>query len=69
MNMNVGGMLFSTSRATLEEGQSQSMLAALVSGRHGPPRRDAQVRRGERGGALWSRIEPRPGVQAARFRV
>ena len=38
----VGGLLFTTSRA--EESQSQCMLAALVSGRHGPPRCDAQVR-------------------------
>ena len=45
VELSVGGMLFTTSRATLEEIQPQSMLAALVNGRHGPPRRDAQVRR------------------------
>ena len=44
VDLNVGGVLFTTSRATLEESQSQSLLAALVSGRHGPPRRDAKVR-------------------------
>ena len=49
VELNVGGMLFSTSCATLEESQSRSMLAALISGRHGPPRCDAQVRRGEGG--------------------
>ena len=43
LELNVGGTLFTTTRATLEESQPQSMLAALVSGRHGPPRRDAQV--------------------------
>ena len=46
VELNVGGTLFTTNRATLEESQPQSMLAALVSGRHGPPRRDAQVRVG-----------------------
>ena len=64
VELNVGGMHFTTNRATLEESQPQSMLAALVSGRHGPPRRDARVRGGEseegqeegRGGGsgLWS---------------
>ena len=49
VELNVGGMLFTTSRATLEESQPQSMLAALVSGRHGPPRCDVKVRRGEGG--------------------
>ena len=44
VELNVGGMLYTTSRATLEESQPQSMLAALVSGRHGPPRHDAKVR-------------------------
>ena len=44
VDLNVGGMLFTTNRATLEESQPQSMLAALVSGRHGPPRHDAKVR-------------------------
>ena len=44
VDLNVGGMLFTTNCATLEESQPQSMLAALVSGRHGLPRRDAQVR-------------------------
>ena len=47
VELNVGGTLFTTNRATLEESQPQSMLAALVSGRHGPPRRDAQVRGAE----------------------
>ena len=49
VELNVGGALFTTSRATLEESQPQCMLAALISGRHGPPRCDAQVRRGEGG--------------------
>ena len=44
VELNVGGALFTTTRATLEESQPQSMLAALVSGRHGPARRDAKVR-------------------------
>ena len=44
VELNVWGTLFTTNRATLEESQPQSMLAALVSGRHGLPRRDAQVR-------------------------
>ena len=44
VELNVGGALFTTSRATLEESQPHSMLAALVSGRHGPARRDAKVR-------------------------
>ena len=44
VELNMGGTLFTTNRATLEESQPQSMLAALVSGRHGPPRRDAKVR-------------------------
>ena len=43
------GGLFTTNRATLEESQPQSILAALISGRHGPPRRDAKVRRGRKG--------------------
>ena len=43
VDLNVGGTLFTTSRATLEDGQPQSMLAALVGGRHGPPRRDTKV--------------------------
>ena len=43
VELNVGGKIFTTSRATLEESQPQSMLAALASGRHGPPCRDAQV--------------------------
>ena len=44
VELNVGGVLFTTNRATLEDSQPHSMLAALVSGRHGPPRLDAQVR-------------------------
>ena len=44
VELKVGGMLFTTNHATLEESQPQSMLAALASGRHRPPRRDAQVR-------------------------
>ena len=47
VELNVGGMFLvmvpTTSRTTLEDSQPQSMLAALVSGRHGPPCRDAQV--------------------------
>ena len=41
---NLGGALFTTNCAMLEESQPQSMLAALVSGRHGLPRHDAKVR-------------------------
>ena len=44
VDLNVGGVVFTTSRATLEDSQPQSMLAALISGRHGQPRRDAKVR-------------------------
>ena len=48
VELNVGGTVFTTNRATLEESQPQSMQAALVSGRHGPPRRDAKVRGAEK---------------------
>lgn len=48
VDLNVGGTLFTTTRATLEENQPQSRLAALVSGRHGPIRRDSQVRKAGR---------------------
>ena len=53
VELNVGGVLFTTSRATLEECQPHSMLAALVSDRNGPPRRDTQVRQGEGGGGRY----------------
>ena len=56
VELNVGGMMFTTSQTTLECSQPQSMLAALVSGRHGPPRRDTQVRRGA-GGGLGGRLQ------------
>ena len=36
VKLNVGGVLFTTSRATLEDSQPQSMLAALVSGHDSP---------------------------------
>ena len=48
VELNVGGTLFTTNRATLEESQPQSMLAALVNGGDWPPRRDAKVGEGGR---------------------
>ena len=43
VELNVGGVLFTTSRSTLEGSQPRSMLAALVSGKLGLPGRDSQV--------------------------